>query len=808
MFRPRVSLQFRDLKMITRDGKCKCLDSGANGYVRSEACVVFMLQKKPDAKRIYCRILNAKSNSDGYKVEGITFPSINGQKTLVSQVYKEVGIEPSSINYIEAHVTGTKAGDPVEMNAMYDVICEKKTPQNPLYVGCLKSNMGHTEGASGLCALAKACIIFQTRKIPPNLHFTTPNPNIKGLMDNKMVPVNKVTPFTGQLIPVNCFGFGGANVHVLAGIYDRPLPSFKITEPIPRIIQLCGRTPESINHIVNELNKKQSQYLTPNFLSILNNFATIPYKRGMNVRAYGIITESNHGINFNISIPLQPEAVRQKPFTFIFTDSAECLATFKELKAIPVFEYAISQMQSALKRVSATFNGSTDAQTQQILQSVAVQVGLVDVMLSLGIKADGILSYGTGILAAAYADDALSMEEAITSAFHYSVALKDKDSESLTKKLSDLIIFPKKLSSKFKTFSTPSSGKDSGYVSGEYLSTRLLSGKCLTENGKGLSSFIPLDTINFEFGPVFAVKERTSIGVQGQGQSNFSNTKPIMNLLHSIGRMYMNGSNGRVTTLYPSVEYPLPSSTATLSSLIKWNHEIVYPLAPFLIQTTSYHFQTSRDMSFHFDRRHPEDTFLFDHKIDGRILFPATGYLMMAWVAFAKLNNVCVYDCPIEFRDVSFERATVMNPTETKLTIRVNEDSGRFTIKEGENLVATGSVRFHTITYHEPVASRLDPPPEDLITLESKDLYREFRIRGYDYGQYFQGLNDSRSDGRSGSIVWRDVLSKSFKESMSLETDEETISPLAAIMDYFFRCNVPTSSHVSTGHLPKLVCPA
>ena len=762
LFRPRVSLQFRDLKMITKDGKCKCLDSGANGYVRSEACVVFLLQKREDAQRIYCTILNAKSNSDGYKVEGITFPSITGQKRLVSQVYKEVGVDPSTINYIEAHVTGTKAGDPVEMNAMYEVICEKKTAKNPLYVGCLKSNMGHTEGASGLCALAKACIIFQNKKIPPNLHFQAPNPNIKGLMDNKMIPVNKVIPFTGSLIPINCFGFGGANVHVLTEMYDRALPDFKITSPIPRIIQLCGRTVDSIHHFVSQMSKKQSQYLTPDFLTLLNNFATLPYKKGMNVRAYAIVTERNDGINFNIALPQQPEAVRQKPFTFVFTDAADCLHSFKDLKQISVFSNAVGKMQRSLRNVGVNFDTSSDTCSQKILQSVAVQIGLVDIMFSLGIKPDGILSYGLGILAAAYADDTLSLEEAILSAYHYSVALTNKDSQFLTNKLSDLIIFPKQLSHKFKTYAGGNPSSTPVYVSGEYLATRLLSGKRVPEI---VSSFIPLDSINFVFDPVSGLKER------GQVQGSCS---PIMNLLHSVGKMYMNGSNGRVTRLYPAVELPLPSSTATLSPLIKWNHEKVYPLTPFLIQSTSYHFQTSKDMMFHFDRRQPEDTFLFDHKIDGRVLFPATGYLMMAWSAFARLNNVCVYDCPIEFRDVSFERATVMNSTErNKLTIRINEDSGVFTIKEGENLVAKGSVRFHSVNYNEPIALRLDPPPEDLITLESKDLYREFRIRGYDYGQYFQGLNDTRSDGRSGNIIWRDVLSNSFKESMSLETDED-----------------------------------
>jgi len=204
IFRPRVSLQFRDLTMITKDGKCKCLDAGANGYVRSEACVVFFLQRTTDAKRIYCTILNSKSNADGYKVEGITFPSRKGQRQLVSEVYQQVGVDPTTINYIEAHVTGTSAGDPVEMDAMYDVICENK--KDPLYVGCLKSNMGHSEGASGLCGLAKACIVYQTGLIPPNIHYSKPNTRMRGLMNGKMVAVTKTMKFKGKWIVTDFYG--------------------------------------------------------------------------------------------------------------------------------------------------------------------------------------------------------------------------------------------------------------------------------------------------------------------------------------------------------------------------------------------------------------------------------------------------------------------------------------------------------------------------------------------------------------------------------------------------------------------------
>lgn len=731
-----------------------------------------VLQRSSEAKRIYCKILNAKSNSDGYKVEGITFPSIIGQKTLVSEVYKEVGVDPATINYIEAHVTGTAAGDPVEMNAMYDVICTNKTPQNPLYIGCLKSNMGHTEGASGLCALAKACIIYQSRQIPPNLHFKAPNSKIRGLMDKKMLPVNEITPFSGKYIPVNCFGFGGANVHVLTESFDLPNPNdYKITQPIPRIIQVCGRTADSVTHILNKLSNNQDEYLTPGFLSILNQFATIPYKLGMQYRGYAIAIDK--GNNYQLLCPTSPSKVKPKELTLVFPDSSETIDSshdlndfLREMKKISIFAESFNRLEKilAVRYQVAGLNGSNNInytgsqlKSHRFMQSVAAQIGMVNVLFALDIKPNNLIAFGSGEIAAGYMDGVLSEEDAIITAYYASHLYDETSSlEVLKKQLSEQIFLPKKYSKKMI-------GATSDQATGEYLAEKIAN----VDSKKR----VPFDTVNFEVSMLEGISLHKRKDRKAPNSLSASNV--INNILVSTGQLYMNGNDCDVTKLYPPVKYPLPSTTATLSSLIKWNHVKTWPLAPFLVQSTSYYFQTSRDMTFHFDRRNPEDTFIFDHKIDGRVLFPATGYMMMAWIAFAKLNNICVYDLPVEFSNVSFERATVMSPTETRLSIRINEDNGGFMIKEGENLVAKGFVKFHNVSYLEPIAARLEPKPDDLIKMESKDIYREFRIRGYDYGQFFQGLNESRSDGRSGNLIWRDVLSKGFKESMSLETDEE-----------------------------------
>lgn len=121
--------------------------------MRSETIAVVYLQKAKDAKRIYATMVYAKTNCDGYKEQGITFPSSEMQGTLLQEFYDECGIPVTSLAYIEAHGTGTKVGDPEEINALKRVCCKDR--KTPLLIGSVKSNLGHSEPASGLCQIAK-----------------------------------------------------------------------------------------------------------------------------------------------------------------------------------------------------------------------------------------------------------------------------------------------------------------------------------------------------------------------------------------------------------------------------------------------------------------------------------------------------------------------------------------------------------------------------------------------------------------------------------------------------------------------------
>jgi len=107
------------------------------------------------------------------------------QKRLLLEVYKEAGVDPSLVSYVELHGTGTAAGDPQEANSVAEVFCSNGR-STPLLIGSTKSNMGHPEPASGLTSLAKVLIAIHDRAIPANLHFKQPNPAISGLLDGTL----------------------------------------------------------------------------------------------------------------------------------------------------------------------------------------------------------------------------------------------------------------------------------------------------------------------------------------------------------------------------------------------------------------------------------------------------------------------------------------------------------------------------------------------------------------------------------------------------------------------------------------------
>ena len=173
----------------------------ASGLVRSEAAVAILIQKEEMARRSYCRILNIGSNTDGFKHAGINYPSRKKQEKIFRRVYAQLGLDPAQHPaYIETHGTGTPVGDPEELAAISSTFCASTVRKEPLLVGSVKSNMGHSESAAGLAGLAKATVTIQTGAIPGNLHFKKPRPELNGLMGEGKLRVGScsASKFTRQ----------------------------------------------------------------------------------------------------------------------------------------------------------------------------------------------------------------------------------------------------------------------------------------------------------------------------------------------------------------------------------------------------------------------------------------------------------------------------------------------------------------------------------------------------------------------------------------------------------------------------------
>ncbi|PWY77879.1 polyketide synthase [Aspergillus eucalypticola CBS 122712] len=229
----RPFIGFSNLGMLSPTGSCKMWDISADGYARGEGITAILLKPLSRAlangDNIQCVIRETGVNHDG-RTSGITLPSAAAQVSLIQDVYRRAGLDPTQPcdrpQYIEAHGTGTQAGDPVEAEALATAFSLTSTPDHseicPVWVGSIKTVVGHTEGAAGLAGVLKASLALQHGIIPPNLGFQQLNPKVAPYCTQLTVPI-KAEPWserssssaTPRRASVNSFGFGGTNAHVI-----------------------------------------------------------------------------------------------------------------------------------------------------------------------------------------------------------------------------------------------------------------------------------------------------------------------------------------------------------------------------------------------------------------------------------------------------------------------------------------------------------------------------------------------------------------------------------------------------------------
>ena len=221
LFTPQLTVIESRAHMLSPDGRCKAFDASADGYGRGEGCGIFVLKRLSDAMadgdNILALIRGSAVNQDG-RSSGLTVPNGIAQEEVAHQALASSGLEPEQVSYVEAHGTGTALGDPLEIGALAAVFAKNRSKDNPLIVGSVKTNIGHTEGAAGIAGLIKVVLSMQHKEIPPHLHFKNPNPLIPWESLSVTIPTER-TPWPAgdksRFAGVNSFGFSGTNAHIV-----------------------------------------------------------------------------------------------------------------------------------------------------------------------------------------------------------------------------------------------------------------------------------------------------------------------------------------------------------------------------------------------------------------------------------------------------------------------------------------------------------------------------------------------------------------------------------------------------------------
>ena len=219
---PMVTIGFDEVGgVLAPDGRIKSFSSDADGYSRSEGGGMLVLKRVADARRdgdeILAVIAGSAVNHDG-RSNGMLAPNPDAQEQVLRKAYKDAGIDPRTVDYIEAHGTGTILGDPIEADGLGRVVGRGRAADKPALLGAVKSNVGHLESAAGAASMAKVVLAIVNDKLPPSINYAGPNPYIDFEREHLKVTdaVTEWPRYSGHKIAgVSGFGFGGANAHIV-----------------------------------------------------------------------------------------------------------------------------------------------------------------------------------------------------------------------------------------------------------------------------------------------------------------------------------------------------------------------------------------------------------------------------------------------------------------------------------------------------------------------------------------------------------------------------------------------------------------
>ncbi|KAL7042296.1 hypothetical protein ACKWTF_001098 [Chironomus riparius] len=831
----QTTLEYSRLRILAPDGEfCRPFDENATGFTRADTICCIFLQRQKDSKRVYAQVMYTNSNNDGFKKEGSSFPSRVMQQKLMEDFFKESKIDPGLVDFVEAHSTGTRLGDPEEVASIDEVFCKTVKRKQPLLIGSVKSNMGHAEASSGVASIAKILLALEKHQIAPNINITNMRNDIPAFAEGRIRVVTEVEKLTRPFISMNSFGLGGANAHALFKGNLKEKVNYGIpTDNLKRMVLWSGRTEESLHSIFDDIIKRP---LDAEYIALLQNSQIVTNPANI-YRGYAIF---HHDPQTQKAVctsrDIQHFNGEKRPIVFVYSGIGSQWAEMgADLLNIPIFAETINYCHDILAPKGIDLKHIITSPDKSLFNNVlhsyvgiiSIEIALTNILKALGIKPDYIIGHSVGEIGCAYGDGCWTMQETILAAYARGIAsyesksvngamaavgmnfrdvektlpstidiachngidsttisgpvkavreyiekLKEKNifakevessgmalhsryikemGVDLLKRLKEVIKNPKKRSERWisSTYSENewSVNPESQFCSAEYHTKNLLNPVLFEE----VTEIVPKNSLTIEIAPHGLLKSILKRSIKDGVHISLTrrdNKEGCSLLMDSLGKLFQNGIDIDIQKLYPAIQFPVSRGTPMISSIFKWNHSDNYFVGNF----DSHNLYEKEKIVINLNDKAFE--FVQGHIIDGKVLFPGTGWLYLVWENFGKMMGIKHTNLKVVFEDVKFLRATSLSKNQdVVVTISIHRGSGRFEIYEGRSTIANGFIK----AGENVELMKIDvEEKKDAVKLAEPDFYKEMRLRGYYHQGLFRAIKEIRDDGLEGKIKWND----------------------------------------------------
>ncbi len=438
---PTAFVEYSRLRTLSPQGRCQAFADGADGTVWGEACVMLVLERLGDARRnghpVLALVRGSAVNQDG-RSQGMTAPNGPAQERVIKAALRAAGVSAAEVDVVEAHGTGTALGDPIEAQALLQTYGRAHDAGQPLWLGSVKSNLGHTAAAAGALAVMKMVLALQAGLLPKTLHAEVPSRQVDWDSGHvRLLREAQPWPRAGQprRAAVSGFGLSGTNAHVIleeAPVEPVAAPAAATPAAGPVVLMVSGRNDAALRAQAARLGAHLQNHPEQELRDVAWTLAQ--HRSQLAVRGAVVAQSASEAVAALTALAEDlpdDRAVRgtqqQQPgAVFVFPgQGSQWPGMGRTLyHQVPAFAAAVDECDQALRphadwSLRALLLGEDAVQAQifeqvEILQPMlfAVAMGLLRTWESLGVRPAAVVGISQGEIAAACAAGSLSVAEA------------------------------------------------------------------------------------------------------------------------------------------------------------------------------------------------------------------------------------------------------------------------------------------------------------------------------------------------------------------------------------------------------------